>query len=483
MRILSEADAIAIGNPVLRYWAYNSYDCLTLPQILERLRPELHANATRVYNFERAMQGPALTMMLRGVRVNRLAHSRALTTLDKSSLGAQGALDNVAAKHDIPLKKLPKDKRRKVRVNTASPKQVSAFLYDHLGLPAQWKMNAVGKRVRTSDKDALAKLADQFPNTPGLDEIAVMRFFAEQHKVLDRGVSDDGRWHCSFNVGATETGRWSSSYSPMHEGGNLQSIMPSLRNIFEADPGYTLFYADLAQADSLGIAYLAQEPDYIAAHKAGNVHVSSGQILWPEHEWTKEWAKNTSLPWDEHHTWYDGSKRMQHGNNFAQTAKGLAKRMRMSQADAREAQGRYFACYPGITAYHDWVRTEIKRTGMLTTPLGRDRQFLGRHWDDATIREAIAHTPQSMTADILDIGLWRVWRAFDPEPIQILANGHDAILGQVRSDLAVQMIPEVLRLMRVRVMVHGREMVIPVEAEVGKNWGAYDAEDNPEGLR
>lgn len=65
-------------------------------------------------------------------------------------------------------------------------------------------------------------------------------------------------------------------------------------------------------------------------------------------------------------------------------------------------------------------------------------------------------------------------------------NGHDAVIGQLRADLADQLIPEILACLRFPFEIqdiHGvkREVVIPFDMEVGSNWGKQSA-TNPDGL-
>src|SRR5690606_41943322 len=65
----------------------------------------------------------------------------------------------------------------------------------------------------------------------------------------------------------------------------------------------------------------------------------------------------------------------------------------------------------------------------ISTLLGRRRFFFGRHTDDETIRAAIAYEPQSLTADEIDAGIIRIWRA---NRVQVLLQVHDSLLIQCR---------------------------------------------------
>ena len=141
----------------------------------------------------------------------------------------------------------------------------------------------------------------------------------------------------------------------------------------------------------------------------------------------------------------------------------------------------------GLTTANE---SAVATTGAITTPLGRHRFFFGRRDDPHTARQAIAFIPQSMVADILNAALWWVWKDLDTvgpprgvwdHPVELLAQVHDAILGQVwKGDDAA--LTQVLRRMTLPVEIGGRTMTIPVEMMRGKNWGKA-SDKNPGGLR
>jgi hypothetical protein len=79
-------------------------------------------------------------------------------------------------------------------------------------------------------------------------------------------------------------------------------------------------------------------------------------------------------------------------------------------------------------------------------------------------------------------------------PVQLLANGHDAILFQVPEDQVHTLMPEVKKRQEIPIEIKGvdgkvRTLVIPSDAQVGWNWGKHDPkkktfdDGNPNGLR
>jgi DNA polymerase I-like protein with 3'-5' exonuclease and polymerase domains len=208
------------------------------------------------------------------------------------------------------------------------------------------------------------------------------------------------------------------------------------------------------------------------------------------------------------------SKVAGHGSNYGGTARTLGRQMKVEEKFLTVFQAKYMGgeipqksllrwdmrdvisegervkdmvvfegAFPGIRDWHDEVRHELQTTGVLTTPLGRKRQFWGRLNDDATFRKALAYVPQSTIGDLLNMGLWHVWNQLDPHDLQILGQGHDAIVAQVREDDFDRVVSRVQELMTIPIPVRGRQMVVPVEMVAGQNWRDHDEDINPNGMR
>lgn len=459
------------NNVKERDQAYNALDCCITAGVYEMLNAKLDPRNTQiVYDFERALQAPAMAMQLRGVAIDHAARDHAIKVLGKGMKRVKRALARASDDPDF---------------NPASPAQLKVLLYDKLGAQKQYSKDA--ERKLTTDITALERIRDKAPKGTATNLIArgVLQFrnYQKQRSTLKSKLSADLRMRCSFNVGATETGRWSSSGNCFREGTNFQNITKRRRNIFIADPGYLLGNRDLSQAESMIVAFLSGDKNYMAAHLDPEVdtHVAVAKLIWPDAEWTGDPAADLKLAkrpgFYRHFSRRDLSKRIQHGANYMGTKFTVAKVLHITQAEAQELLDRYFAAFPGIKLWHEQIRADLKRYGMLFTPLARKRQFFGRLWDEATVREAVAHVPQSMVGDICNTGLWNIWDALDNgDPnrpgtgdLEILMQGHDAVLFQFKEDrfdlaLATE------DCMSVEVEIDGRKLIIPTDLEVGHNW-------------
>lgn len=259
-------------------------------------------------------------------------------------------------------------------------------------------------------------------------------------------------------------------------GCNLQALSHRLHKIFVPDDGYVFVNMDQKQAESKGVAYLAGCQKYKEFHKSGNTHVSVGKVLFPELNYTKEEANNTKLPWDQNHSYYDLFKRVQHSTNYFISPYGMARQIHCKVKDAEDMQNKYFGEFPEIREWQREIAQKLKIYHSLTTPLGRSRLFLGRTWDDSAVKEAIAYIPQSMISQLNKIILWRIWNHFDPKRAQVLLEGHDSNLFQIREGDS-EIIEEIRELGKISIPVRGDIMTVDLETQWGYSWDKKDLKD------
>ena len=506
---MDKEDLNVMGSWV-RSQIYNGGDATVTREVFDVIHPRLTETTDLTYRFEMATQAPAMAMMRRGIAVDAGALRHALGELDTDASACDvkvnaaippGAWDRkeiVAGKcadgknHKWPrgepdetrcCEKCGTSRMRPAGLNPNSDDQVKELLYGKLRLPVQHHRKTKEPSV---DEECLERLERKFPkHKPLLRAVLEARGIQKQIGVLNSRLSPDGRMRSSFNVGAPETGRWSSSKNHYGDGTNLQNIAEKNRFIFVADPGMELVYADLEQAESRCVAYLAADEKYIEAHVVGDVHTYVSRLIWPELPWTGDLRRDKEIaerpaPFDPDHSYRYNCKRIQHGSNYGLTPHGIAQLAHIPIAAADAAQGAYFDNFPGIPAWQKFVVAELERTHTITTPLARRRQFFGRHWDKHVQRQAIAFIPQSMVADILNVALWRAWEELDtflgprpcvsdPNRLWLLAQVHDAILAE-RREGDEEVVARLLELMQVPVLIGGRTMVIPADVKIGKSW-------------
>lgn len=475
------------------YHVYNGLDCALTVEILQEIKGPNSSSISRaaqtVYDFERAMQAPALEMMLRGWKVDRLTRDLRVSQLQKEKLTLQKLLDEfVCVLWDGG--RTPLDPKGKTPgLNPSSPKQMKEFFYGRLKIPEQYKF-VKGERKLSTDREALEKIEDYFHASIFVRIILEIRKRSKQIAVLSSEVSADGRMRTSYNVTGTETGRWSSSRSAFDEGTNLQNITEELRDVLIADPGKKLAYIDKSQAESRALGFiiwkLFGDPSYLDACESGDLHTMVSKGIWPELAWTgvlKEDKEVAEQKFYLHFSYRDMAKRGGHATNYYGKPFTVAKHLKVRKELIERFQDGYLSSFPGIGEYHLWCSRQLGLHQYIETPLGMGRHFFGRPGDDSTLREAIAFVPQSMVGQLLNLALWRVWKYMSPKGVECIGQIHDAIVIQYPEERENELIPQVVKLMPTPLEARGRTMTIPSDVMVGWNFKKYsDGSKKPKNL-
>lgn len=549
--IITQHDIPHLTDRTTLYHCYNGLDSCELHPVANQLLPRIEADedAARTYAFERAIQSPAMCMMQRGIRIDEIERQQALKDWEAEEATKIAELQELVK--DVWDRKIPRTGKcedgkphrwtnsvvvaRKLTLpytdgghtipdcyltdehafctkcsasrliadsfNPYSHPQVRRLFYVLLG--CQEQRNKTGE-VSTDD-ECLTKLKKKYPDHATCAEgVLACRSVRKQIGLLNSRPDPDGRWRASFNVGATEVDRWSSSKSPFGTGTNFQNIADRSRGIFVADPGMMLFYADLSQAESRIVAYDAEDEAYIAAHHGNDTHTMVAMMCWPElswpgwstgqpcecpwhkdkksHEYTNRCLAESPTHFDPHHDYRLYAKKVQHGGNIGMSHVGVARELGVSQSIAKAAIEALDTAYPRRKQRQKEIINEVRSTGRVRTFLGRSRQFFGRLYDPATHREALAQTQQSTIGWMLNMALYRVWSELDtcihidraphvsdPNRCWLLAQVHDAILGQVRQD-DFDTLRRIKELMTIPIPIRGRVCTIPVDIQYGNCW-------------
>lgn len=268
-------------------------------------------------------------------------------------------------------------------------------------------------------------------------------------------------------------------------------ILPNVRKIFQADPGYTLFDCDLSGADAQVVAWEADDEDLKAAFRAGiDVHSHNAEAMLG-HEFTKL-SKDDPLRRKKRQS----NKHAVHGTNYGATPKGLAHHPSIGWTvhEADKFQRRWFSIHPKIGpaskpgTWHHRIQQSINKYKMVENKFGYRRVYFDR--PDEVFTEALAWVPQSTVALVTFNGALRLLKNFLLKaPItmaQVLRNGnpnvelllqvHDSIVFQVRDCDAFQT-KEMKRLLTIKIP-YDDPLTIPWGFKRSKkSWG--DLEEVP----
>lgn len=287
-------------------------------------------------------------------------------------------------------------------LNPLSPKQVMDWLKENkVKLPRKYdKEKGVYKESADSASLKKVRLKKDLPGLKELQQIKKLRKAFSSY--IDFEIRPDGRLPYSLNITGTETLRWSGSKDPWDRGFNIQTIPRegsdvSIKSMFLAPEGHSLVEVDLRQAESRFVAYDSADKTLIDMLESGDdVHSHVGQAI------LRQMGKDPeSIPKEEFKaTWRQLGKKAGHGLNYGMKPRVFTETvfneldMVISVSDAEAITAAYYGLFPGIPAWHKWIRSELYAKRRLKTPFGWERYFYGRPGDDM-FKEGAAFRPQS----------------------------------------------------------------------------------------
>lgn len=455
-----------------REWIYNGLDCCVTAEVLQVLLPQLDPCTTATYAFSRDLQGPVLEMRLRGIRIDTNRRAEVI----------EEYYELLSALED-QLEKIVGDGCGLWDFNWRSNSDLHTLFYDTLGIPPVTR----GGRA-TVDRAALERLEVHFSAALIVKHILLMRDLQKKIALLKTEIDPDGRMRTSYNIAGTTTGRLSSSFSEFGTGTNLQNIEESLRSIFIADRGCKLAYIDAQQGESRIVGAiewnLFGDGRYLDACEGGDLHTAVAKLVWPlDVPWTGNLKEDRKLAERVYYRHYDRRfmcKKIGHGTNYGGKPRTLAQQAKVELGLIEDFQPRYFAAFPAHQRWHEWTAERLRLDGYIISLTGRKRWFFGRRTDDSTLREAIAYQGQAL-GDILNRGMLNVWRQRD---CQVLMQIHDAILVQYPEEREEEVIRRIQSQLRIPLELEkDRTFIIPYDVATGWNWGKYNAQSNPDGLK
>jgi DNA polymerase-1 len=459
-------DTSAVQPEDLTQWekdqVYNGLDTCVTAEVLDVLLPELDNQTSSTYAFSRALQGPALEMRLRGVRIDLARRDEVVEELvnkiDHLERNLQRIVGEALGLWDFKW---------------SSNKDLMELFYDNVGIPV------IRKKGRpTVNRDALERMEQYLIARPLVGHIKTMRDLAKKVSMLKTKIDADGRIRTSYNIGGTTTGRLSSSFSEFGTGTNLQNIEESLRSVFIADRGMKMAYFDAEQGESRCVGAiewnLFNDGRYLDACESGDLHTSVAKLCWKDLKWTGNLQIDKELaeqPYYRHYSRRFMCKKIGHGTNYGGQPETISTQAKVPIGMIIDFQPVYFSAFPAHLQWHDWTDRTLRREGVLTSLTGRRRHFFGRRNDPDTLRAAIAYDPQGSLADIVNNGMLQLWRE---RVCILLMQIHDAVIVQFPEELEDDVIPKIKRLLEYRVELNnGRDLVIPYGCKTGWNWGEY----------
>ncbi|HEV3155277.1 MAG TPA: DNA polymerase I [Candidatus Baltobacteraceae bacterium] len=352
--------------------------------------------------------------------------------------------------------------------NIGSPAQLGNILFGKLCIPG-------GKKTKTgwaTGVEVLAGLARDYPICAKVLEYREVTKLKNTYIDVIPELADkkDGRLRTIFNQTATATGRLSST-NP-----NLQNIPVRgelgrrIRRAFVAPPDdYVLLAADYSQIELRLMAHLSgDEAMRRAFHEGQDIHDFTARQIFGV-------AAGQTADGNQRRI----AKSVNFGLLYGMSDFGLAQRLEISRAEAKEMTAAYFARFPSVRAYIDGVIEQGRANGFVTTILGRRRYMPALRSSNymlrsAAEREATNAPLQGSAADIMKLAMVRIDGGLGREGFdaRMLLQIHDELIFEVRKAQLQQVAAFVRSEMENVVKL---SVPLAVTVKVGENW--YDVEE------
>jgi DNA polymerase-1 len=244
-----------------------------------------------------------------------------------------------------------------------------------------------------------------------------------------------GRIHASFNQTVTSTGRLSSSDPNLQNVPVRREMGQQVRQALVPEQGWVLLTADYSQIELRLLAHFTGDEALVKAFKEDrDVHAAVAAQVYgvPEAE----------VKADQRRV----AKTINFGVLYGMSAGGLSQRLHIPREAAEKFIDDYFARYPKVEEYQTRLLADCRRTGFVTTILGRRRRF-----DTTAIREkptyqqrntaereAINMQVQGSAADLIKLAMLNVFRRLRKEKRKA------RLLLQIHDELVLEAPPEEL---------------------------------------
>lgn len=347
--------------------------------------------------------------------------------------------------------------------NISSPKQVGDILFGKLQIMDKPKKTKTGQYV--TSEEVLQSLENKSPIVRNiLNYRGMKKLLSTYIDALPKLINPrTGHIHTSFNQALTATGRLSSS-DP-----NLQNIPvrtddgKEIRKCFIPEEGCLFFSADYSQIELRIMAHLSEDENMMEAFREGHdIHRATAAKIWHE-----DIDKVTDAQRKK-------AKQANFGIIYGITTYGLAQRMDISNAEAKDLIQDYFRTFPKVQAYMEHAKEVARAKGYAETLFHRRRYLADINSRNATVRgfaerNAINAPIQGTEADIIKVAMVRIWERFKKEGIR------SKMILQVHDELNFSVYPEERKQVE-RIVIEEMQNAYPLnvpliaDAGWGKNW-------------
>jgi DNA polymerase I len=441
--------------PIDKATEYAAEDADVTLRLWQVLKARLVAERmTGVYEtLERPLIPVLARMERRGISIDRAMLARLSGEFAKEAMGLEEEIKALAGE---PL-------------NPGSPKQLGDILFGKMGLGAG-KAKKTKTGAWSTSASVLDDLAEEGHALPQkiLEWRQVAKLRSTYTDALPTFVNPTThRVHTCYALGATTTGRLSSS-DP-----NLQNIPVrteegrKIRRAFIAAPGHKLVSADYSQIELRLLAEIADIPALKQAFRDGlDIHAMTASEMFG--------VPVAGMPGEVRRR----AKAINFGIIYGISAFGLANQLGIPREEAGAYIKKYFERFPGIRAYMDATKEFCRKNGYVLTVFGRKCHYPDITASNPSIRAfneraAINARLQGSAADIIRRAMIRMEDALAKQRLaaQMLLQVHDELIFEVPDAEVAPTLAVVKRVME-DAPLPAVALTVPlaVDARAADNW-------------
>jgi DNA polymerase-1 len=355
--------------------------------------------------------------------------------------------------------------------NINSPQQLSAVLFDELGLQPP----AGTRRTASGHYSTAAGVLDELRAAhPVVDLILEQRELSKLRSTYTEALPaqvnpDTGRVHTSYNQTGSVTGRLASSEPNLQNIPIRTELGRRMRQAFIAAPGNVLLSVDYSQIELRIVAHMANDQamiqaflddqDIHATTAAAVFGVEAGQV-------TPEMRRR--------------AKAVNFGLIYGMSAYGLTRSTDLTLGEAQAFVDAYFERFPGVRHYLDQTRALAAQQGYVETLLGRRRYFPQLERNATAVspvararaeREAINAPIQGTAADIIKLAMLHLPAALTQARLdgRMLLQVHDELVLECPEPQLAATADVTQRVMR---RAYSLKVPLKTDAKAGPNWSA-----------
>jgi DNA polymerase-1 len=303
----------------------------------------------------------------------------------------------------------------------ASPQQLSEILFEKLGLSRKRR----GKTGFSTDARVLQAIRSEHEIIPKIERWRELSTLIKTYlDVLPELIDERSRVHTTFLQAVAQTGRLSSTNPNMQNVPIRTPLGREIRGCFEAEEGNLLISADYSQIELRVLAHIADEPvlKEIFARREDVHTATASQVFGVAADEIDPGMRSKS-------------KMINYGIVYGLSDYGLADRLNIPRAEAKEFIDAYLARFARVAAFMQETIERAEQDGYVTTLWGRRRlipELRARNYQVRSLGERLAVNTviQGTAADMIKLAMVRCHQALDSAELRtrLILTIHDELL-------------------------------------------------------